>query len=129
MYYTHYFANNESLLRARNWLSRLGFGPESMETHTHGIPRLSVAVDWGRWSVVEKLINAVERSDPRGWPGLWEVTHQAHVYPAPPKSEGMAVPSRTNTTAIGWHPNDRLDSSDEDSGTTDYVTGLNRRWS
>jgi hypothetical protein len=129
MYYTHYFANNETLLRARNWLSRLGFGPESMETHTNGIPRLSVAVDWERWSVVEMLINAVERSDPRGWPGLWDVTHQAHVYPVPSMSEGVAAPSRAGSTAIGWHPTDRFVSTAQDLEANDYAADLKGRWS
>lgn len=129
MYYTHYFANNETLLRARNWLTRLGFGPESMEAHTNGIPRLSVAVDWGRWSVVEMLINAIEQSDPRGWPGLWDVTHQAHVYPVPPMSESMVAPSRASSTAIGWHPNDQLAATAQDQEGMDYVAGLKGRWS
>lgn len=129
MYYTHYFANNESMLRARDWLSKLGFGPENMESHTHGIPRLSVAVEWDRWPVVEMLINAVERSDPRGWPGLWDVTHQAPVYPAARMDEGMAEASPVGTTAIGWHPNDRFEAAGDDQEGMDYAAGLRRRWS
>jgi hypothetical protein len=106
MYYTHHFANHETLTRARSWLSRLGFGPESMEAHTDGIPRITVTVDPSRWSGVEMLIHAVERSDPRGWPGLWDVAAQKHVYPEPKEERAATRVPRSPATLIGWHPPD-----------------------
>ncbi len=106
MYYTHHFANHETLSRARSWLTRLGFGPESMETHTDGIPRIALAVDPSRWSGVEMVIHAVERSDPRGGPGLWDVAAQPHVYPEPGLEHPQMRGTRPHASVIGWHPPD-----------------------
>lgn len=114
MYYTHHFANHETLSRARSWLSRLGFGPESMEAHTDGIPRLSLAVEPSRWSGVEMVIHAVERSDPRGAPGLWDVAAQPHIYPEPNPEWASAKAPKASATRIGWHPPDLPVRNDPD---------------
>jgi len=129
VYYTHYFANHATLARARTWLSRLGFAPERIETHLDGIPRISVAVEPSRWSGLEMVINAVERSDPHGWPGYWDVAHQTHVYPAPLLGEGKMESLHGHSMAIGWHPNDPAYAGASDLDPSDYGASLRRHWS
>jgi len=128
MYYTHYFANHDTLARARTWLSRVGFGVESIETHADGIPRITVAVDPTRWSGVEMLINAIERSDPCGWPGYWDVANQAHVYPKQLMCEKVEPP-HVGATAIGWHPVDQRSGTAHEQVLIDSERCLRERWS
>jgi len=106
VYYTHHFASQETLDRAHSWLLELGFPPSSIEVHALGIPRISVAVEPARFSEVELLISAVERSDPRGWPGLWDVANQVQVSPPLVEAADVSRPRTSATTAIGWHPVD-----------------------
>jgi len=130
MYYTHYFANRESLARARAWLSRVGFGVESIEAHTDGIPRITVAVDPTHWSGVEMLISAIERSDPCGWPGYWDVANLPHVYPAPFETgEGQVKSPHGGSTAIGWHPADRPSATAQEQELIDSESSVRERWS
>jgi hypothetical protein len=130
MYYTHYFANHETLARARTWLSRVGFGVESIEIHVDGIPRITVAVNPTHWSGVEMLINAIERSDPCGWPGYWDVANQAHVYPKQLMFEAKIETTPSGATAIGWHPVDQLSAIAQEQEVIDSMaTTLRERWS
>jgi len=129
MYYTHYFASHETLARARTWLSRVGFGVESIETHTDGIPRITVAVEPTHWSSVEMLIHAIERSDPCGWPGYWDVANQAHVYPKQLMCESKVEAQHSGATAIGWHPVDQLSSTVREQEAIESAASLRERWS
>lgn len=106
MYYTHYFANHATLDRVRSWLHTLGFAPASIEAHADGIPRITVALDPAWLAGVQMLIDAVERSDPRGCPGLWDVAHQDHVYPAAGEPAAARRARVERSAAIGWHPFD-----------------------
>jgi len=126
MYYTHHFANHTTLRRARTWLAQLGFGPERIEAHTDGIPRITLTVEPAQWPEVEMLIHAVERSDPEGAPGLWDVAAQAHVYPDRGPERVVARVSRPRGTAIGWHPPDSPGTADPDHDA--FCEGMNRRW-
>lgn len=126
MYYTHHFSNHETLSRARTWLSRLGFGPESIETHTDGIPRIAMAIEPAEWPGVEMLLHAVERSDPQGSPGLWDVAAQAHVYPEPGQDWALAEPAGPRSTVIGWHPPDAPTAVD--AGQDAFRQAMKERW-
>ena len=44
-YVTHQFSHVETLERARRWLVQAGIDPSRIEAHTHGMPRISVAVE------------------------------------------------------------------------------------
>jgi hypothetical protein len=127
MYYTHHFANHESLSRARSWLSRLGFSPASVEAHADGIPRITVAVEPSFLSGLEMLFHAVERSDPRGCPGLWDVAAQPHVYPEAGAERLAAHPAVPRGTAIGWHPPDAPAAAGPDSDA--FGRSLRGGWS
>src|SRR5262249_53538106 len=105
MYYTHYFANHATFERALYWLRQLGFSPASIEAPADGIPRISVALKPSLLPGVEMLIDSVERGDPRGWPGLYDVARLDHVYPGA-ASAAAARPASGRSTAIGWHPHD-----------------------
>lgn len=126
MYYTHHFASQATLDRARSWLLELGFPPSSLEVHTAGIPRISVAVEPARVSEVELLIDSLELSDPHGWPGLWEVAHQVHVNPPYVEAVELAHPQTSAATAIGWHPHDApLGAAGDDDRVGE---AMRRRW-
>ena len=129
MYYTHHFATHEALARTQAWLKQLGFAPEDIESHTDGIPRLSIAVEPSRLPVVEMLIHAIERSDPHGWPGYWDVAHQVHVYPVPAMPDREVEPMAVRSTAIGWHPADRGLPVSAATGPEAYGESLSQHWS
>jgi len=126
MYYTHHFASQATLERARSWLLEIGFSPASIEAHTDGIPRLTLAVEPTWLSGIQLLIDTVERSDPHGSPGLWDVAHQAHVYPARAVSPAFPPTETDSTTAIGWHPSDGPSVAPEDRDAVSEV--MARRW-
>jgi hypothetical protein len=96
------------LSRARRWLVQLGFEPSQIEVHTDGIPRIALAIEPGRFAEVELVINAVELTDPRGWPSFWDLAQQAHVYPdsTEPVATERAELHQAHATVIGWHPLD-----------------------
>ncbi len=48
MYMTHQFAHRETLERACNWLSKLGFDPSRMEIHDEGCLGSRSGERWGR---------------------------------------------------------------------------------
>ena len=106
MYYTHHFAHQETLRRACEWLGRFGFHPDARRTESAGPPTLSLLVARNRLAEVELLINAVEHTDPQGWPSFWDEVHAgwAPAGRAPASTEeGRDHPRRG---AIGWHPID-----------------------
>ena len=72
-YITHEFAHPETLDRARRWLVQAGFDPSRIEAHSHGVPRLAVAVEPGEAAEVAMLIDAAEASDPDGFPSFLEL--------------------------------------------------------
>jgi len=104
MYWTHHFAHHETLRRARSWLIALGYTPDRMEVHPDGVPRLAVLVSPDELAEIEMVINAVERTDPEGWPSFWDVARQDRVYPTAPAAAdgGIGRPA----DVIGWHPPD-----------------------
>jgi hypothetical protein len=107
-YVTHQFASPETLTLARRWLVQLGFDPGHIETHTVGVPRIAVAVPENRAAEVELLINVAELTDPDAWPSSWYQARQDHVHPHLVGAEGPAAMHQTRTTAIGWHPEEKV---------------------
>ena len=102
-YVTREFAHLETLERAKRWLIEVGFHPSRIEVHTHGTPRMTVAVEAGQADEVERVLDAVASGDPDGRPGFWDHSHHSHVDPkqliaAPLPTE--ALPSET--FHIGW---------------------------
>ncbi len=106
MYFTHHFAHHDTLSRARTWLTQLGFEPRPTEPRTDGIPRIVMIVDRDRLDAVNMLINAVERSDPDGFPSFWEQARQPHCAPRAIPDEAQADGVGPRKAVIGWHPID-----------------------
>jgi hypothetical protein len=104
MYWTHHFSHHDTLGRARSWIEQLGFAPDRIEVHADGVPRLTVTGTPHEIAEVGMLINALERSDPRGWPSFWDVARLNHVYPS--ARPEPAAPAAAAATVIGWHPPD-----------------------
>jgi hypothetical protein len=107
LYVTHHFAHLETLSIARRWLVQLGIEPSHIETHTHGIPRIAVAVRPEEAYEVEMVINAAELTDPDSWPSFWDVAQQPHVYPPRVEQTTEHPAPHAHATPIGWHPEDR----------------------
>jgi hypothetical protein len=115
-YFTHTFGHVETLERARRCLVEAGIDPSRIEVHTHGTPRIAVAVEPGEWAEVERVIDAVEAGDPDGNPSFWELACRQHVYrdaPAPRRAIGEMPHSES--FVISWRP---IDSGREVSQIT-----------
>jgi hypothetical protein len=118
MYYTHHFAHRETLSRARSWLVKLGFQPHEIQASVSGIPRLVVAVPSDRREELQMLINAVERTDPDGFPSFWEMARPSLDGPGeaepfvPAPEPSVPEPKLRHETVIGWHPPDRAVADD-----------------
>lgn len=112
-YITHEFAHPETLDRVRRWLVQVGFDASRIEAHSHGTPRLAVAVEPGEAAEVAMMIDTAEASDPDGFPSFLQVTWQRHVVPHAEELD-TAVPeaSRSASFPVSWRPLDR------DRGTT-----------
>lgn len=106
-YVTHQFSHVETLERARRWLVQAGIDPDRIEAHTHGVPRLSVAVEGAQAAEVQLVIDAAESSDPEGSPGIWDLARQQHI-----ARQGVEHTVKPTTVAhseafvVGWRPQD-----------------------
>jgi len=106
MYFTHHFAHHDTLTRAYSWLTRLGFHPQKIEGFTSGIPRIVMAIEPQMLDVINMLINAVELTDPDGFPSFWDEARQPH---SALKGYHESIPAERptrHTSVIGWHPID-----------------------
>jgi hypothetical protein len=101
MYVTHDFANVDTLQRVHQWLLRLGFPPEDIEIDKGDEPRLAVKTRLASADRIQMIIDAIETSDPKGAPSLWDLALQPHPHrePPPPPKPQVEKPS-----PIGWHP-------------------------
>ena len=106
-YLTHQFAHLETLERAKRWLLQAGIDASRVETRTHGILSLSVAVEGGEWAEVQRVIDAAESSDPDRSPGIWELARQHHTAPATDLPAGLATGAvESESFVVGWRPQD-----------------------
>jgi hypothetical protein len=104
---THQFAHVETLERVRRWLIQAGIDPSRIEAHTHGLPRLAVAVEPGEAAEVALLIDAAESGDPDGCPSFLELAHRRHIYPnAVPADDATTKAAGSSSFVVGWRPVD-----------------------
>ncbi len=107
MYLTHTFAHRETLSRAHDWLTRLGFHPRQIVAETSTIPRLMIPVDPESLAAAQMLINAAESADPDGFPSVWDKAespqgarkNRSHYKTSEPDGE-------PRSSVLGWHPLD-----------------------
>jgi hypothetical protein len=115
MYYTHHFAHHETLRRACDWLARLGFHADHTRSESGGTPWLAIPVGPGQYAEVALLVNAVERTDPQGWPSFWDEAALTHSAPgAAGRTDGPAL-AEAHHAVIGWHPIDTVGDADLDA--------------
>jgi hypothetical protein len=109
MFYSHHFSRPETLIRACFWLSEFGIKPFQMQVD-HDACRLNLLIGRGDSIEVESIINALESSDPKGHPGVWEananpgIVHQSES-PIP-------RPHAPSRSPISWHPDERHPTGD-----------------
>ena len=106
-YITHQFSHVETLERARRWLAQAGIDPSRIETHAHGIPRISVAVEGAEAAEVQLVIDAAESSDPDGAPGIWDLARQKHIERQGVEQTAAPVTAaQSESFVVGWRPQD-----------------------
>jgi hypothetical protein len=118
MYYTHHFAHQETLRRAYEWLEALGYRPWDIDRRMGAIPVLGMAVEPGQMGEVELLINAIESTDPEGWPGIWDESKLPHLWNSPAGDESWPDGVEKRPSPVGWHP---LDASRRESPELDLL--------
>jgi hypothetical protein len=107
MYLTHTFAHSETLSRAHDWLTRLGFHPRQIHAHTSSIPRLMIPVGPESMAAAQMLINAAESADPDGFPSLWKKAEACHgTVNENSQNIDSGRQSEPRSSVIGWHPLD-----------------------
>ena len=127
MYYTHHFAHRKTLNRARAWLADLGFQPHQIRANLTGTPRIAVTVPPGQLGEIRMLINAVELTDPDGFPSFWDLAKPSHTDSGTPEEAGVPEPEKTRRTAIGWNPPDRSALEDPELSAIREASGQ-RLW-
>jgi hypothetical protein len=106
-YVTHQFSHVETLERARRWLVQAGIDPSRIEAHTHGIPRISVAIDGAEAAEVHFVIDVAESSDPDGSPGIWDLVRLHHIQrQGVEQSAGATTAAHSESFVVGWRPQD-----------------------
>ena len=106
-YVTHQFSHVETLERARRWLVQAGIDPSRIEAHTHGIPRISVAVDGAEAAEVQFVIDVAESSDPDRSPGIWDLARLQHIQrQGVEQSAGATTAAHSESFVVGWRPQD-----------------------
>ena len=115
MYMTHQFAHRETLERACNWLSKLGFDSSRMEIHDEGALRLTFWGAVGEGMAVQSILNAIESSDPDGHPSVWDLAQRPFT-PAAPRAAETVTEATVSAppSPIGWHPLDVSSRIDAD---------------
>jgi hypothetical protein len=103
-YLNHHFAHFETLDRARRWLVHAGFDPSQIEVMTDGIPRIAVRVEGGQAAEAGMIINAVELTDPQGFPSFWELATQEHIHNPTIVGEHKGMPDiEPRSFLVGYH--------------------------
>jgi hypothetical protein len=101
---THRFHSLETMVRAREWLGRIGIPSDQIEVSSTGVPTLSVQTEFARLPEVELVINAAELTDAQGWPAFDTFVPYHSIQFETTTTPSVATES--NTDQIGWHPVD-----------------------
>jgi hypothetical protein len=104
MLFSHRFGSVETLNRAQSWLTELGFEVVESDEASHDVSRLTLSVDFSRASAALALIDSIERSDPRGWPGNTTPNGSPGANPSPRSTCSQGHHDRKSCTPICWHP-------------------------
>ncbi len=126
MLFSHRFGSVETLSRARYWMNRLGFEIAPVDPDSHDVSRLSLNIDFTKTAAAMALIDSIEASDPKGWPGFRTPAQgfSSRVDSLDPANEdSQATPART---PIHWHHRDETRLIDANSSkVSEYMLS---RW-
>lgn len=114
MYYTHHFAHEETLSRARSWLAQLGLKPHQIHVHAGASPRIALEFESPWLAEIRLLINAVERSDPDRSPGFWGAASHSNPQSECLEEAPLVQEHPRHGAVIGWHPPDSAPETDPD---------------
>ena len=126
MLFSHRFGSVETLTRARNWLTELGFEVVKTDEPSHDVSRLTLNVDFSKASAALALIDSIERSDPEGWPAYSSPSRTSHGNKSQPDIRAHGHHDHTSCTPICWHP--REETSPGDPVSSKVVEYMFSRW-
>jgi len=112
MFLTHRFGSVDTLDRARYWLTHHGFDVALANPAEHDETRLAMSLDLSQVSAALSLIDSIERADPQGWPGVFDLPKTLHAHGARAKRRPEELTSNTATTPIHWQAHEEHPSSD-----------------
>ncbi len=125
MIFSHRFGSVETLSRARFWMTRLGFEIAPTTPDSHDVSRLSLNVDFSKYSAAMALIDSIEASDPDGWPDFLTPSRKFAAR-TDGDSAAMESPSTPVRSPIHFHLRD--DSSASDPQSSKVVEYMLSRW-
>jgi hypothetical protein len=112
MFLTHRFGSVDTLDRARYWLTHHGFEVAQPNPEEHDETRLALSLELSQVSAALALIDSIERTDSRGWPGLHDRPKTPHGHRARSRNRPEQPTSVTATTPIHWRAHHEHPSTD-----------------
>jgi hypothetical protein len=103
MLFSHRFGSVETLSRALGWLTHHGFEVVKSDDPSHDVSRLTLSVDFSKASAALALIDAIERSDPEGWPANATPSRTLRGQSSPPGACISGHKDHKSCTPICWH--------------------------
>jgi len=112
MMLTHHFGSVQTLDRARYWLTRHGFEVAPSDFAEHDETRLAMSLHLSEVSAALALIDSIERTDSRGWPGLLDLPRELHAHTAHTQKRPRELASIAGKTPIHWEAHLETPSGD-----------------
>ena len=112
MFLTHRFGSVDTLDRAKFWLTRHGFEVANSNPGEHDETRLAMSLDLSQVSAALALIDSIERTDAKGWPGHYDRPKALQAQGARSRKHPKESTSVTATTPIHWQSHHEHPSTD-----------------
>jgi hypothetical protein len=112
MLFSHRFGSVETLARARQWLTELGFEVVKNDEPSHDVSRLTLNVDFSKASAALALIDSIERSDPEGWPAYSTPSRTRHSSAFHPAGCALGHLDTKSCSPICWHSHEETSPAD-----------------
>jgi hypothetical protein len=126
MLFSHRFGSVETLNRAQNWLTELGFEVVKNDEPAHDVSRLTLNVDFSKASAALALIDSIERADPNGWPAFSTPSRTLHGKHTGPAGCPLGHEDQRSCSPICWHPGE--ETSPIDPVSTSVREYMLSRW-
>jgi hypothetical protein len=112
MLFSHRFGSVETLARAQQWLTELGFDVVKNDEPSHDASRLTLSVDFSKASAALALIDSIERSDPEGWPAYSAPSRTPHKAMSHAAACPIGHHDSNSCTPICWHSHEETSPAD-----------------